>query len=471
MTQQEALDILKTDANVYLTGCAGSGKTFVVSKYITYLKQQGFKVGITASTGIAATQLGGITINAWAGIGIKPELTRQDINELLKRRYLHRRIKETDVLIIDEVSMLPAHTLEAVDRICQAFKRDQRPFGGIQVVLCGDFFQLPPIENKGYHGHQKYHEYHEQIETGEIGVYSRDTRDTRDTFTTQFIYKSPLWEDLDLKICYLDKPFRQVDLKFLTMLSEIRENKLTQHTWTTIKERFVLPIDHNVTPAKLFTHTADADAMNEKELAKLPGQANRYTMRVSGNERLVSVMKRSCLAPESLVLKRQALVMFVKNNTTEGYVNGTMGRVKDFTSDGFPIVETFAGKDIIVKPSEWTIEEEELVTATVMQLPLRLAWAITIHKAQGMTLDAAEIDLGKSFVTGMGYVALSRVKTLEGLRLRSVNRTALSVNDEVIAVDKKFRAMSDALSEEIRESAWHRKNKLLAIPVKHTDRI
>jgi ATP-dependent exoDNAse (exonuclease V) alpha subunit len=465
MTQQEALDILKTDANVYLTGCAGSGKTFVVSKYISYLKQQGFKVGITASTGIAATQLGGITINAWAGIGIKPELTRQDIYELLKRRYLHRRIKETDVLIIDEVSMLPAHTLESVDRICQAFKRDQRPFGGIQVILCGDFFQLPPIQTKKYHGYQKYQEYHEQIETDEAGLYSRDT------FDTQFIYKSPLWEDLDLKICYLDKPYRQVDLKFLTMLSEIRENKLTQHTWSTIKERFTLPIDAKVTPAKLFTHTADADAMNEKELAKLSGKANRYTMRVSGNERLVSVMKRSCLAPESLVLKRQALVMFVKNNTAEGYVNGTMGRVIDFTNDGFPIVETFAGKEITVKPSEWTIEEEELVTATVMQLPLRLAWAITIHKAQGMTLDAAEIDLGKSFVTGMGYVALSRVKTLEGLRLRSVNRTALSVNDEVIAVDKKFRAMSDALSEEIRESAWHRKNKLLSISLKHADRI
>jgi ATP-dependent DNA helicase PIF1 len=445
MLQNEALDILKTGENVYLTGYAGAGKTFVLSKYIAYCKQQGQKVGITASTGVAATQLGGMTINAWASVGIKRVITRGDIIELLKRRYLRQRIKETDILIIDEISMLPAHTLEAVDAVCRALRRDARPFGGMQVVLCGDFFQLPPVEE--YHGYHKYHGFHELSTVGLTDDYALDTFDTRDT---SFVYKSPLWDALDLQICYLEKPYRQVDLKFLTMLQEIRENKVTRFTWDTLRERFIQPLPKHVTPTKLYTHTKNADWINEQEINKLEGPTHTYHMQTSGSEHLAEVMKKSCLAPERLVLKKNALVMFVKNNIHEGYVNGTMGRITRFTIDGNPVVETFSSQEITVKPTEWIIEEDNEVKAKVVQIPLRLAWAITIHKSQGMTLDAAEIDLGKSFVTGMGYVALSRVKSLEGLRMKSVNRTALTVNEEVIELDRELREKSERLSLELR---------------------
>ena len=145
MTQEEALDIAKLGYNIYLTGAAGSGKTFVLHEYIAYLKAQGIAVGITASTGVAATQIDGITINSWAGVGVKKTLTTEDIDELLKRGYLRKRIQRTRVLIIDEISMLASYTLDLVDQVCKAFKRSNAPFGGIQVILCGDFFQLPPI--------------------------------------------------------------------------------------------------------------------------------------------------------------------------------------------------------------------------------------------------------------------------------------------------------------------------------------
>jgi len=137
MTQQEALTILKTGANVYLTGSAGSGKTFVLQHYIAYLKIKGIKAGLTASTGVAATHIGGLTLNSWAGIGLKKDLGYADVADLLKRKYLHKRFKDIQALIIDEISMLPSWTLEAVDKVLRAFKRSNEPFGGIQVVLCG----------------------------------------------------------------------------------------------------------------------------------------------------------------------------------------------------------------------------------------------------------------------------------------------------------------------------------------------
>lgn len=416
MTQQQAIDILKTGSNVYLTGSAGSGKTYVLNQYLVYLKRLGKKVGVTASTGIAATQLSGMTIHSFLGIGAKEEITEKEVAELLKRRYLLKRLSSLDVLIIDEISMLSSITLANIDRVCQAFKNSSLPFGGIQIVLSGDFFQLPPVEKNGI---------------------------------SELLYQSEKWEELELKICYLDKPYRQKDERFLELLTAIRTNTVTANTWEMLKERFFDPITPGMTPTRLFTHTVQADRVNQEELSKLHGELHTYHMEAQGNDILANVLRKSCLAPEKLFLKERALVMFVKNNFEEGYVNGTMGRVVSFTHEGDPVVETFSGEVIRVRTTTWSIEEEGEEKATVAQLPLRLAWAITIHKSQGMTLDAAEIDLGRSFVKGMGYVALSRVRTLKGLRLLSINPTALQVNTEVIAFDKKLQEMSEMLVDTV----------------------
>ncbi len=426
MTQKEALEVLKTGCNVFLTGSAGCGKTHVLNMFITHLKLQQKKVGITASTGVAATHINGMTIHSWAGIGVKKEITDREIEELLKKPYLHRRFRNTHTLIIDEVSMLPSAMLEAVDKVCRAFKQQDLPFGGIQVVLCGDFFQLPPIKKQ--------------------------------SSKIDFIFKSSVWNDLDLKVCYLEKPYRQYDLNFLHVLEEIRRNRLTQRTWDTLKQRFIQPLPRGIIPTKLYTHNDRADAINATELAKIPERPRVFVMKSRGNETLTQVMKKSCLAPDQLVLKKGALVMFVKNNFEEGYVNGTLGRVLDFDEKGSPVVQTFEGKQVTALPADWEIEEDGEIQARITQLPLRLAWAITIHKSQGMSLDAAEIDLGKSFVSGMGYVALSRVRTLEGIRLRSINRTALTVNNEIIAFDRKLREMSKEVQKELQSSYWYKKN-------------
>lgn len=424
MTQEEALDILRTGNNVYLTGSAGSGKTYVLSQYLLYLKQQGVKVGVTASTGVASTQLSGMTIHAWSGLGARQEITDRELSELTKRKYLLKRYEKTQVLIIDEVSMLSSKTLEGIDRLCRAFKNSSLPFGGMQVVLCGDFFQLPPVQ------------------TGE----------------STFIYQSELWEELDLKVCYLDKSYRQNDEKFIKLLTDIRENNVTAGTWDTLKERFIDPITPGMTPTRLFTHNFQADLINTHELKKLNGEEHIYELESKGNPVLTEVIKKNSLIVENLILKERALVMFIKNSQDLGYVNGTMGRIVGFSPDNYPIVETFDGKEITVRPSEWIIDDESGEKASVKQLPLRLAWAITIHKSQGMTLDAAEIDLGRTFVRGMGYVALSRVRSLHGLRLKSINPTALKVNEQVTDFDKELRFASQQVAIELRDIKWGQVN-------------
>lgn len=421
MKQEQALDILKTGSNVYLTGCAGSGKTYVLNKYLLYLKMRKKGVGITASTGVAATQIGGMTIHSWSGLGLKDVISDNEIVELRKRKYLSKRYEETDVLLIDEISMLSSQFLTTLNRVCQFFKEKSLPFGGMQVVLCGDFFQLPPISKKG----------------DEI----------------KFIYKSEVWDSLNLAICYLDKPYRQKDEKFLKLLTEIRTNTVTKDTWEILKERFLDPIVSGMTPTRLYTHTENVDKINYEELTKIKKPEHIYVMESEGDEVLSGVIKNNCLAPNTLILKQGALVMFVKNNYEQGYVNGSMGRVIGFTDkEDFPIVRLFSGKEIIAKPSEWKLDNEDgIARATIRQIPLRLAWAITIHKSQGMSLDAAEIDLGRSFVRGMGYVALSRVRTLEGLRLKSINPTALKVNEEVIEFDEELQRQSDYLVMQLQQ--------------------
>jgi ATP-dependent exoDNAse (exonuclease V) alpha subunit len=420
MTQQDALDILKLGHNVYLTGSAGSGKTFVLNSYIDYLKEQGIAVGITASTGIAATQIDGITINSWTGIGIKTELTESDIEELLKRTYLRKRFKTTKVLVIDEVSMLQDYMLDMINKLCKAFKKNNEPFGGIQIVLCGDFFQLPPV--------------------------------SRDTLEAPFIHKAQSWKEADLKICYLDREYRQSDQNFLHVLQEIRQNSITKPSIKMLAARMYKPLGSVST--RLYTHNVNVDEINKRELAKLSGVSKKFAMTSKGIDYMVGIMKKSCLAPEILELKQGALVMFVKNNFEKKFVNGTLGTVIGFADNGNPIIKTAAGDEIVATPSEWTIEEDGHIKAQIKQLPLRLAWAITIHKSQGMSLDAAEIDLRRPFAAGMGYVALSRVRTLEGIRLMGLNHKALLVNEEVIGLDKNLQESSQRTARELKEMNW-----------------
>jgi ATP-dependent exoDNAse (exonuclease V) alpha subunit len=435
MTQQEALDILKLGHNVFLTGPAGSGKTYLLNQYISYLREHNIPVGITASTGIAATHMGGTTIHSFVGMGIRDAMTQQDIDDLFKRQYLRNRFTRLRVLIIDEISMLHAHRLDLVDMICKAFKRVSYPFGGMQVIMCGDFFQLPPVRRK-------------------------DDEPLPENRASDFVTDSNIWKDMHLKICYLDEQHRQEDRSFLRVLNDIRNNEVSEMTVEYLSERLNRDVQGYSRPTRLFTHNADVDAINKTHLEALNGETQEYMMSWRGSLGLTDILRKSCLAPEVLRLKKGAQIMFVKNNYDAGYVNGTLGEIIGFGDDRRPLVRTFDGAEITVGEASWEVKEDDRELAAISQIPLRLAWAITVHKSQGMSLDAAEVDLSRSFIPGMGYVALSRVRSLAGLKLMGMNQMALQVNPAVSEMDRVFRKQSDDAMLTLQAMEKEKKQKL-----------
>ncbi len=430
MKQTQALDILKMGKNVFLTGSAGSGKTFVLNKYINYLKKHKVGVGVTAATGIAATHLNGTTIHSWSGIGIKDKLSNHDIKELFKKSYLRKHFLNSDVLIIDEISMLHAHQLDLINNLCQAFRKSIQPFGGLQVVLSGDFFQLPPI--------------------------------SKNNNPVRWVTQSEIWQKMNLNVCYLTEQFRQEDSNFLNILNQIRDGKINNNSRQLLLGRINKTLNFKLEPTKLYTHNIDVDFINLQELNKIKGEIFSYKMQSRGRIVLCEILKKSCLAPEKLSIKIGAKVMFVKNNFEQGIVNGTIGKIIgiDKEASNCPVVETSDGREVIAYPTGWTIEENNKILSELRQIPLRLAWAITVHKSQGLSLDLAEMDLSKSFVAGMGYVALSRVRSLSGLTLKGFNELALEVDQNVLNFDKEFRKMSEKNNKDLQQLSKSEKIKI-----------
>ncbi len=412
MTQLEALNILKTGANVFLTGEPGSGKTHTINQYLNYLRERGVEVAVTASTGIAATHLGGMTIHSWSGLGVKQELSDYDLDRLAQDERLVKRVRKTKVLVIDEVSMLSARMLDLVDRLCKELRGSTEPFGDLQVILVGDFFQLPPV-----------------VKGGE---------------RAQFAYEARVWPVAKFMVCYLSEQHRQEDPAFLAVLTGLRAGRLAVAHRVALTTRVVAAesADHqNLT--KLFPHNADVDRINEAELEKISASPRHFQMKGSGAPGMVESLKRNCLSPETLSLKVGAKVMFTKNSMERKFVNGTTGEVTGFEQmSNYPVVKTRQGKTIVAEPLEWSVQVGEKVLARVTQVPLRLAWAITVHKSQGMSLDGALVDLKQAFEYGQGYVALSRLRSLSGLHLLGFNERALEVHPEVLGRDGEFRAQS-----------------------------
>ncbi len=433
MTQSQALAILKMGRNTFITGPAGSGKTYVINEYIKYLKSHDVSIGITASTGIAATHMGGVTIHSWSGMGIKNNMSEYDLAQLAEKSQAARRIKEAAVLIIDEVSMLHHFRLDTLNSITQYIRKNTEPFGGLQIVLCGDFFQLPPVSKYGEPD-------------------------------THFIYRSEAWRDGKFTVCYLHENFRQLSDPILAVLNEIRSGEVSDDAREQLKSRhnakqnqgLTLPVVGDlrpdldfVSPTRLYTHNVDVDSVNETELSKVEGYEVIYEMTSKGKKPLVEALKKSCLALENLRLKKGARVMCVKNNFDKGYVNGTLGVVASCGFGVDPVIRTAStpdfpsGRLITLELADWTIEDDGRILAQITQYPLRLAWAITVHKSQGMSLDAVEVDLSKAFEPGMGYVALSRVRTLAGLSIIGINENAFQVHPEVLEYDHRLRELSN----------------------------
>ena len=420
MKQETALKLMKAGENVFLTGSAGAGKTYTLNQYINYLKVRKVPVAITASTGIAATHMNGMTIHTWAGIGIKDTLSDDDLKRMKERKYLKEHLENAQVLIIDEISMLHAKQLNLVNQVLKYFKESDEAFGGIQVIAAGDFFQLPPV--------------------GKNGEQNRD----------KFCFMSNAWVEAKFRVCYLTEQHRQDDSALNDILNAIRAQNIQQQHIQALNETRDQDIGETFT--RLYTHNMDVDSINFQHLNAIDGTDHQFVAVTDGNEKLIETLKSSVRAPDELTLKKHAKVMFVKNNFDMGYINGSLGEVIGFEEDDelgmLPKVKMTDGTTLLVAPETWSVDNEGGKTiASLQQVPLRLAWAITIHKSQGMTLEAAEINLSHTFEKGQGYVALSRLKSITGLRLLGFNDQALELDSLAIKADRRFQELSNEATE------------------------
>ncbi len=408
---------MESGRSVLLTGAAGTGKTYTLNKFIRRAKARGLNVAVTATTGLAATHLNGTTIHAWSGIGVHDELDRRILNKLSKTRI--DLINKADILVIDEISMLHDFRLDMVDQILRRAREDERPFGGLQVILCGDFFQLPPVNR-------------------------------RDSRQGSFVTKSEVWQNGDFTVCYLKEQFRQSgDDGYADILNGIRAGFLSGRQLAALKERVGKFVDPWNVMTKLLTTNIDVDAINQQELARIDAETVSFEMVTTGPKKYVESLKSSCLALEQLTLKIGASVMCIRNSPDKKYFNGSLGVVTGFEDlTGWPIVKLLSGREITIKPETWELMDGDKRRASLSQIPLRLAWAITIHKSQGMTLDAAQIALGNAFVEGMGYVALSRVRGLNSLYLDSLGGMALRVSPLAKEIDGELQRRSVAARED-----------------------
>ena len=451
MTQSQALEILKLGENVFLTGAPGAGKTYLLNQYISFLRSRDIDAAITAYTGIAASHLSGRTLHSWAGLSFAALTPEQERERIYANERVSARIRNAKVLIIDEISMLHPEEFDRVDFICKTARRSIAPFGGLQLICCGDFFQIPPVQTTN-----------DRVNNDGDGESDNDNENIRDSEKNKFVIDAAAWKSAGMRTCYLHEQHRQGDEKLLHILDEIRDGSVGEESLALLQSRLNAPVAAPIGIARLYTHNENVNEINDAELRKLTKVPEViYEVFEIGAAKLVEKLKKDHKL-DRLILKKGARVMFTRNNRSMGYVNGTLGEVIDFTNndthnrdnDGedsgsvsastevFPVILTFDGRRIIPSREVWEFEEDGKVRASVRQMPLKLAWAITVHKSQGMTLDAAEIDLSRAFDRGMGYVALSRVKRLENISLLGLNELALEVSPRIKMLDGDFREQS-----------------------------
>jgi len=374
--------------NVCLTGPGGTGKSYRTRRLI---ERNPSRFAVTASTGIAALNIGGLTLHRWSGMMLGPQNgeTNEDyLDHLMSdKRFSVRagfdRIRSAETLVIDEVSMLNGRTLDFLDFLARRVRRDDRPFGGIQMIVTGDFLQLPPVK--------------------------KDPNAPYD-----WAFESRAWHAADFKIVQLTKIHRQDDAEFVRALSEFRFGRVTGRNADLLRSRVAKFPDANLT--RLFTHNAQVDKWNAYRLGEIDSEPKLFDAKLSGPEHQQQFLINNLLTPQCLELKRGARVMFTVNSAEGGFMNGQTGTVTDFGL-GRIAVEC-EGRVIGVEPFTWQFDPRDSRSAGFKQFPLRLSYAITIHKSQSLTLDSAYIDVRAAREPGQAYVALSRLRTLGGLHLK-----------------------------------------------------
>jgi len=414
--QKVAFDLALKGASFFMTGPGGVGKTYIIEKITDALNARDKLVATTALTGCAALLLGrkAKTLHSWAGIGLGRDSTAVLIAKIKKFKNLAVRWKYTDTLIIDEVSMLTPELLEKLNEIAQALRKNCQPMGGIQCIFVGDFFQLPPV-NKGPE-------------------------------ETIFVFESPIWRQCVPTTVELTQIVRQTDPVFHIILNEARGGILSDQSLEILKTRQNLDWKSlEIRPTLLFSRKAAVDQVNTTNLKKLKGDRHTYKVKtVTSGDHVIDLerpevkfaidkLDRDASYVPELTLAVGAQVMLLTNrNQEQGLVNGSRGVVTEFgkTVEANPIVKFRNGLVLEIGPAEWACDDFETVKR--QQVPLALAYAVTIHKAQGATLDCALIDIGRAtFECGQAYVALSRVKSLDSLYIWDLEKTAFITHDKV----------------------------------------
>lgn len=423
-------ELINKGENLFITGYAGTGKSYILNK----IKKK-FQVDVTSTTGLAAVNVQGQTIHSWAGVGICNKPVKDVIEKILQRTKLKKQITECKILAIDEISMLDARTFDYIDEVLRNLRDGNKPFGGIQILLFGDFFQLPPVEkNSG------------------------------------FCFHSKAWQALNLKTIFLEKNYRQNDEKFVNSLNNLRLNQLTEDDIRLFYDREVNYNTYESDILHIFSTNQEADNYNtfkfnsvQKPLFVFNSNdkihRKRSIINVDKNnldEKLtkfdlltLETFDKSCKAPCALELKEGCRVMLLKNlNFNKGLINGATGTVIELSKNKSG--EDGEDEEVILMQFDNGIEEtitkhtfeayrDGEVVVSREQYPLRLAYGITIHKSQGMTLDKLIVDCNRIFECGQAYVALSRIKSIDGLYLKSFNPQKVWANEEVLDFYQKLK--------------------------------
>ena len=440
--------------SVFFTGKAGTGKSFLLNHIVSSLeaKHGPNAVQVTALTGLAALAIGGTTIHQFAGIGAMYEngdSIESTVRKALSNIYTTKRWRETKVLLIDEVSMMSNSMIELLDLLAQQARGNTRPMGGIQVVFAGDFFQLPPIlKNNGtlkYQMKASQPDIHSQSCTQQLDLSQSLSQVPNDASQERFCFQSPVWNSIIKRSFVLKKVFRQSNSNFVNMLDHIREGNLTEEVLEAFNSCVGRKFNSNdsILPTQILTHRLDVDRLNEQELNRLDGEIQEYRSTDTGEAMYVKMLQSHCPAKSLLKLKLGSQVILVKTiDASDGLMNGSRGIIEKFTKDRKPVVRFCDGNEKIISPSSFHFIIGGKIVAQRLQIPLDLAWGISVHKSQGMTVDRAIVNLRKVFEYGQAYVALSRVRSLEGLHLVSgLNANQIKVHPAVITF---YRSIDEA---------------------------